>query len=65
MQSISPGLVRTEFRGRCANVEDLEQSKKDYDKLCDGVGQTLIRNTLLSVKLNPLLPPYYLHTLWL
>jgi len=42
MQSISPGLVRTEFRGRCANVEDLEQSKKDYDKLCDGVGQTLI-----------------------
>ena len=34
LQSISPGLVRTEFRGRANNVKDLEQSKKDYDKLC-------------------------------
>ena len=33
-QSISPGLVRTEFRGRATNAKDLEQSKKDYDKIC-------------------------------
>ena len=39
MQSISPGLVRTEFRGRASNVQDMEQSKKDYDKLCDRVSQ--------------------------
>ena len=32
--SISPGLVRTEFRGRADNVKDLEQSKKEYDKIC-------------------------------
>lgn len=30
MQSISPGLVRTEFRGRLYKYEDLEASKKDY-----------------------------------
>ncbi len=29
-QSISPGLVRTEFSGRLRKVEDIEQSKKDY-----------------------------------
>ena len=33
-QSISPGLVRTEFLGRASNAKDLEQSKKDYDKIC-------------------------------
>ena len=39
MQGISPGLVRTEFRGRLLKAEDLEASKKEYDTLCDNVGR--------------------------
>ncbi|XP_003389223.1 PREDICTED: dehydrogenase/reductase SDR family member 11-like [Amphimedon queenslandica] len=31
--AISPGLVRTEFRGRASKAADIEQSKKDYDSL--------------------------------
>ena len=31
LQSVSPGLVRTEFRGRSMKADDMEQAKKDYD----------------------------------
>lgn len=34
-QGISPGLVRTEFRGRSQRVEDVEASKKAYDDICE------------------------------
>jgi NADP-dependent 3-hydroxy acid dehydrogenase YdfG len=34
---ISPGFVRTEFRGRAQGVEDIEESKKEYDKLVEEV----------------------------
>lgn len=30
VQSISPGLVRTEFLGRLRKVDDIEESKKSY-----------------------------------
>ena len=45
-QSISPGLVRTEFLGRASNAKDLEQSKKYYDKICAEVhhNYTLLLN---------------------
>ena len=35
MKGISPGFVRTEFRGRAQGVEDIEESKKEYDKLVE------------------------------
>ena len=35
--SISPGLVRTEFRGRSCRSEDMEASKKAYDDICEEV----------------------------
>ena len=37
MQGISPGLVRTEFGPRMNKKVDIEQGKKDYDKMVDGV----------------------------
>ena len=45
-QSVSPGLVRTEFLGRASNAKDLEQSKKYYDKICAEVhhNYTLLLN---------------------
>lgn len=30
LQSISPGMVRTEFLGRLRKMEDIEESKKQY-----------------------------------
>ena len=36
-QSISPGIVRTEFKARKYKLEDVEQSKKDYDKILKDV----------------------------
>ena len=35
--SISPGLVRTEFRPRVMKADDIEEAKKDYDTLVKGV----------------------------
>ena len=35
LQSISPGLVRTEFRGRAKRSDDIEASKKEYDDLLE------------------------------
>ena len=35
MQSISPGVVRTEFAQRM--IKDVEQGEKMYDQLVDGV----------------------------
>ena len=37
MQSISPGIVRTEFMPRMNKEPDIEQGKKKYDKRVDGV----------------------------
>ena len=37
MQGISPGIVRTEFAPRMNQKTDIEQGKKDYDKMVDGV----------------------------
>ena len=37
LQSISPGLVRTEFRPRLVKADDIEEEKKFYDKLVEGV----------------------------
>ena len=42
MQGISPGLVRTEFRGRLLKSEDLEESKKEYDTICDNVRRDML-----------------------
>jgi NADP-dependent 3-hydroxy acid dehydrogenase YdfG len=33
---VSPGMVRTEFRGRLLKAQDMEAAIKDYDNLLDG-----------------------------
>ena len=48
-QSISPGLVRTEFLGRASNAKDLEQSKKYYDKICAEVHHIVYSCLTLTV----------------
>ena len=41
LQSISPGLVRTEFAPRLNKAADIEEGKKQYDEMVDGVRQNL------------------------
>ena len=41
LQGISPGLVRTEFAPRLTKVADIEEGKKQYDEMVDGVRQIL------------------------
>ena len=46
LQSISPGLVRTEFSGRLHKDEDLEESKKtSYEDSC--VSRWLANNSIV------------------
>ena len=41
LQGISPGLVRTEFAPRLNKAADIEEGKKQYDEMVDGVRQNL------------------------